>query len=145
MLDLCEPLDKIKSQGIAFGKVACLARCSGAKVKPFRSDQSNIHDFCNCQIMSLWKPFFSIGEYLLLVLKFEKWVTFYYLYDFHLVWHSFFWLSFNIRYLENRTLEDDHCLKLSRIIYDDLLVIPSVLVKIHKVQNQKSSNYKDEN
>ncbi|XP_058761909.1 glutathione gamma-glutamylcysteinyltransferase 3-like isoform X1 [Vicia villosa] len=47
MLDCCEPLDKIKSQGITFGKVACLARCSGAKVEVFRADQSNIDDFRN--------------------------------------------------------------------------------------------------
>lgn len=47
MLDCCEPLDKIQSQGITFGKVACLARCNGAKVEPFRSDQSNIDHFRN--------------------------------------------------------------------------------------------------
>ncbi|KAK2363853.1 phytochelatin synthase [Trifolium repens] len=47
MLDCCEPLDKIKSQGITFGKVVCLARCNGAKVEAFRSDQSNIDDFRN--------------------------------------------------------------------------------------------------
>lgn len=47
MLDCCEPLDKIQSQGITFGKVACLGRCNGAKVEPFRSDQSNIDDFRN--------------------------------------------------------------------------------------------------
>lgn len=47
MLDCCEPLGKIQSQGITFGKVACLARCNGAKVEPFRSDQTNIDDFRN--------------------------------------------------------------------------------------------------
>ncbi|KAE8730618.1 Glutathione gamma-glutamylcysteinyltransferase 1 [Hibiscus syriacus] len=45
MLDCCEPLEKIKSQGITFGKVACLAVCNGAQVEPFRTDQSNIQGF----------------------------------------------------------------------------------------------------
>ncbi|XP_052887273.1 glutathione gamma-glutamylcysteinyltransferase 3-like isoform X2 [Gossypium arboreum] len=45
MLDCCEPLEKIKSQGITFGKVACLAVCNGAQVEPFRTDQSSIEDF----------------------------------------------------------------------------------------------------
>ncbi|KAL2321068.1 hypothetical protein Fmac_030037 [Flemingia macrophylla] len=45
MLDCCEPLAKIKSQGITFGKVACLARCNGAQVEAFRSDQSTLDDF----------------------------------------------------------------------------------------------------
>ncbi|XWS76223.1 hypothetical protein CRYUN_Cryun01aG0157100 [Craigia yunnanensis] len=45
MLDCCEPLDKIKSQGITFGKVACLAVCNGAQVEPFRADQSSLDDF----------------------------------------------------------------------------------------------------
>lgn len=45
MLDCCEPLVKIKENGITFGKVACLARCNGAKVDAFRSDESTIDDF----------------------------------------------------------------------------------------------------
>ncbi|TKY62338.1 Glutathione gamma-glutamylcysteinyltransferase 3 [Spatholobus suberectus] len=45
MLDCCEPLAKIKSEGITFGKVACLARCNGAKVEALRSDQSSANDF----------------------------------------------------------------------------------------------------
>lgn len=51
MLDCCEPLEKIKVQGITFGKVACLARCNGAKVKAFRSDQSTVEDFRNQVIL----------------------------------------------------------------------------------------------
>ncbi|KAJ1416618.1 Phytochelatin synthase, N-terminal catalytic domain [Sesbania bispinosa] len=47
MLDCCEPLEKIKVQGITFGKVACLARCNGAKVEPFRWNESTVHDFRN--------------------------------------------------------------------------------------------------
>ncbi|XP_006655670.1 glutathione gamma-glutamylcysteinyltransferase 1-like [Oryza brachyantha] len=45
MLDCCEPLDKVKEQGITFGKLACLAHCAGAKVRSFRADQATIHDF----------------------------------------------------------------------------------------------------
>ncbi|KAK7245345.1 hypothetical protein RIF29_40185 [Crotalaria pallida] len=45
MLDCCEPLDKIKEKGITFGKVACLARCNGAKVDAFRSDESTVDEF----------------------------------------------------------------------------------------------------
>ncbi|KAK7336888.1 hypothetical protein VNO77_17439 [Canavalia gladiata] len=47
MLDCCEPLEKIKAHGITFGKVACLAGCNGAKVEPFRSDESSVNDFRN--------------------------------------------------------------------------------------------------
>lgn len=45
MLDCCEPLEKIKAEGITFGKVACLAHCAGAKVEAFRTNQSSIEDF----------------------------------------------------------------------------------------------------
>lgn len=45
MLDCCEPLEKVKAKGIAFGKVVCLARCAGAKVEAFRSNQSTIDEF----------------------------------------------------------------------------------------------------
>ncbi|OMP11135.1 Phytochelatin synthase [Corchorus olitorius] len=45
MLDCCEPLEKIKTQGITFGKVACLAVCNGAQVETFRADQSCLEDF----------------------------------------------------------------------------------------------------
>ncbi|KAG0454143.1 hypothetical protein HPP92_025447 [Vanilla planifolia] len=45
MLDCCEPLDKVKAEGIAFRKVACLARCSGAKVKAFHTNKSSLNDF----------------------------------------------------------------------------------------------------
>nr|QCX35398.1 phytochelatin synthase 2 [Arundo donax] len=44
MLDCCEPLDKVKAQGITFGKVACLAHCSGADVQSFRANRATIHD-----------------------------------------------------------------------------------------------------
>ncbi|RLM93537.1 glutathione gamma-glutamylcysteinyltransferase 1-like [Panicum miliaceum] len=42
MLDCCEPLDKVKAEGITFGKVACLARCSGAEVQSFRANRENV-------------------------------------------------------------------------------------------------------
>eukprot|EP01018_Ginkgo_biloba_P009702 Gb_13896 [translate_table: standard] len=45
MLDCCEPLEKVKVEGITFGKVACLANCAGAKVRAFRSNQSSIDEF----------------------------------------------------------------------------------------------------
>ncbi|URE47206.1 hypothetical protein MUK42_16959 [Musa troglodytarum] len=45
MLDCCEPLEKIKAEGITFGTVACLAQCAGAEVKAFRTNQSTIDDF----------------------------------------------------------------------------------------------------
>ncbi|TVU22815.1 hypothetical protein EJB05_32535, partial [Eragrostis curvula] len=45
MLDCCEPLDKVKAQGITFGKVACLAHCSGAKVQSFRANRASLEDF----------------------------------------------------------------------------------------------------
>ncbi|XP_047342716.1 glutathione gamma-glutamylcysteinyltransferase 2-like [Impatiens glandulifera] len=47
MLDCCEPLERIKLEGISFGKLICLAQCAGAKVKAFRTNQSTIDDFRN--------------------------------------------------------------------------------------------------
>lgn len=45
MLDCCEPLERVKAEGITFGKVACLAHCAGAKVEAFHTTQSTIDDF----------------------------------------------------------------------------------------------------
>ncbi|KAH7517406.1 glutathione gamma-glutamylcysteinyltransferase 3 [Ziziphus jujuba] len=45
MLDCCEPLAKIKAEGITFGKVACLAHCNGAKVDAFRTSESTVDHF----------------------------------------------------------------------------------------------------
>lgn len=45
MLDCCEPLEKVKADGISFGKVVCLAHCAGAKVDAFRTNQSTLDDF----------------------------------------------------------------------------------------------------
>ncbi|KAJ4776314.1 Glutathione gamma-glutamylcysteinyltransferase 1 [Rhynchospora pubera] len=45
MLDCCEPLEKVKAEGITFGKVACLAHCAGAKVEAYRANESNLEDF----------------------------------------------------------------------------------------------------
>uniref|UniRef100_A0A453J7E6 glutathione gamma-glutamylcysteinyltransferase n=1 Tax=Aegilops tauschii subsp. strangulata TaxID=200361 RepID=A0A453J7E6_AEGTS len=44
MLDCCEPLHVVRSQGITFGKVVCLARCAGASVRCFRADHAAVHD-----------------------------------------------------------------------------------------------------
>ncbi|CAO2181329.1 unnamed protein product [Urochloa humidicola] len=44
MLDCCEPLDKVKAEGITFGKVACLAHCAGADVLTFRANQVTVDD-----------------------------------------------------------------------------------------------------
>ncbi|KAL3531209.1 hypothetical protein ACH5RR_010531 [Cinchona calisaya] len=45
MLDCCEPLENVKANGIAFGKVACLARCAGAKVEALRTNESTVDEF----------------------------------------------------------------------------------------------------
>ncbi|CAN1192915.1 Glutathione gamma-glutamylcysteinyltransferase 1 [Linum perenne] len=45
MLDCCEPLERVKAVGISFGKVVCLARCAGAEVEAFRTNQSTIDDY----------------------------------------------------------------------------------------------------
>ncbi|XP_057252218.1 glutathione gamma-glutamylcysteinyltransferase 1 isoform X3 [Beta vulgaris subsp. vulgaris] len=45
MLDCCEPLEKVKSKGISFGKLTCLAHCAGANVQAFRSHESSINEF----------------------------------------------------------------------------------------------------
>ncbi|KAJ0080428.1 hypothetical protein Patl1_22967 [Pistacia atlantica] len=52
MLDCCEHLSKIKSQGITFGKVACLAYCNGANVEAFRTNETFIDEFCRVVISS---------------------------------------------------------------------------------------------
>ncbi|KAI4311398.1 hypothetical protein MLD38_036300 [Melastoma candidum] len=62
MLDCCEPLEKVKAEGISFGKVVCLAQCAGADVQAFRTSQSTMDSFrqfvkrcCsadNCHIVS---------------------------------------------------------------------------------------------
>uniref|UniRef100_A0A2N9G1V7 glutathione gamma-glutamylcysteinyltransferase n=1 Tax=Fagus sylvatica TaxID=28930 RepID=A0A2N9G1V7_FAGSY len=52
MLDCCEPLAKIKAEGITFGNVACLAHCNGAKVETFRTSESTVDDFHkSCQLI----------------------------------------------------------------------------------------------
>lgn len=45
MLDCCEPLNKIKNEGISLRNVTCLARCAGAKVVVFHTNQTTIDDF----------------------------------------------------------------------------------------------------
>nr|XP_017249918.1 PREDICTED: glutathione gamma-glutamylcysteinyltransferase 1 [Daucus carota subsp. sativus] len=45
MLDCCEPLDKVKTKGISFDKVVCLAQCAGTKVKAFHTNHSTLDDF----------------------------------------------------------------------------------------------------
>ena len=45
MLDCCEPLEKVKADGISFGKLVCLAHCAGAKVDAFRTNHSTIEEF----------------------------------------------------------------------------------------------------
>ncbi|GAB4841059.1 Glutathione gamma-glutamylcysteinyltransferase 3 [Ancistrocladus abbreviatus] len=47
MLDCCEPLEKIKVQGISFSKVVCLAYCNGAKVDSFHTNESTLDNFRN--------------------------------------------------------------------------------------------------
>ncbi|KAA0061617.1 glutathione gamma-glutamylcysteinyltransferase 3-like [Cucumis melo var. makuwa] len=45
MLDCCEPLTNIKTDGITFGKLAYLACCNGAKVVACRTNESTVDDF----------------------------------------------------------------------------------------------------
>lgn len=45
MLDCCEPLEKVKVDGITFGKVVCLANCAGAKVEALRTNHSSLDEF----------------------------------------------------------------------------------------------------
>ena len=45
MLDCCEPLDKVKTKGISFDKVVCLAQCAGTKVKAFHANHSTLDNF----------------------------------------------------------------------------------------------------
>ncbi|KAK4778210.1 hypothetical protein SAY87_018397 [Trapa incisa] len=45
MLDCCEPLEKVKAEGISFGKVVCLAQCAGAEVRAFRTTETNVDQF----------------------------------------------------------------------------------------------------
>lgn len=47
MLDCCEPLEKVKAEGITFGKVACLAHCAGANVEALHTNQSTLDEFRN--------------------------------------------------------------------------------------------------
>uniref|UniRef100_A0A7N0UBE1 glutathione gamma-glutamylcysteinyltransferase n=1 Tax=Kalanchoe fedtschenkoi TaxID=63787 RepID=A0A7N0UBE1_KALFE len=45
MLDCCESLEVVKVNGISFGKLVCLAQCSGAEVEAFRTSHSSIDEF----------------------------------------------------------------------------------------------------
>ncbi|XP_021763267.1 glutathione gamma-glutamylcysteinyltransferase 1-like isoform X2 [Chenopodium quinoa] len=52
MLDCCEPVEKIKANGITFSKVACLAHCNGAEVEAFHTNDSAIDNFRSYVISS---------------------------------------------------------------------------------------------
>ena len=41
----CQPLAAVQNQGITFDEFVYLARCNGAKVQPYRYDQSNLQEF----------------------------------------------------------------------------------------------------
>ncbi|XP_056175100.1 glutathione gamma-glutamylcysteinyltransferase 1-like isoform X2 [Syzygium oleosum] len=45
MLDCCEPLEKVKAEGISFGKLVCLGQCAGAEVEAFRTSQTTVDHF----------------------------------------------------------------------------------------------------
>lgn len=51
MLDWCEPLEKVKVDGISFGKVVCLAHCAGANVEAYRTDESSVDEFRRLVVM----------------------------------------------------------------------------------------------
>ena len=41
LLDCCEPLDKVKEQGIVFPRLVCLARCNGAHIEAYTPAESS--------------------------------------------------------------------------------------------------------
>lgn len=45
LLDCCDPFEKIRVEGITFGKLAFLAHCNGAAVEVFQSNQCSIEAF----------------------------------------------------------------------------------------------------
>ncbi|KAL0552773.1 hypothetical protein IC582_011898 [Cucumis melo] len=45
MMDCCDPLEKIQTDGITFDKFASMARCNGAEVLVFRTNESTIGEF----------------------------------------------------------------------------------------------------
>nr|XP_023920093.1 glutathione gamma-glutamylcysteinyltransferase 1-like isoform X1 [Quercus suber]POF25188.1 glutathione gamma-glutamylcysteinyltransferase 1 [Quercus suber] len=45
MLDCCESLENVRTRGISFGKVVCLAHCAGAKVEAFHTSHTTIDEF----------------------------------------------------------------------------------------------------
>jgi glutathione gamma-glutamylcysteinyltransferase len=45
LLDCCEPLERIKREGIVFGKLVCLARCNGAAVKSVLASHGSENEF----------------------------------------------------------------------------------------------------
>ncbi|CAG9467137.1 unnamed protein product [Pedinophyceae sp. YPF-701] len=45
MLDCCEPLDKVRRDGIVLAKVACLARCNGAQVRLVGHEDGDVERF----------------------------------------------------------------------------------------------------
>ena len=42
MLDCCSPLDEVRREGITLPRLACLARCNGARVKTFPADETTV-------------------------------------------------------------------------------------------------------
>jgi glutathione gamma-glutamylcysteinyltransferase/glutathione-S-conjugate glycine hydrolase len=45
MLDCCEPLEKVKREGMTFDKVVCVARCNGLSVKAQYARKSDVDSF----------------------------------------------------------------------------------------------------
>lgn len=42
LLDCCSPLDEVRKEGITLNRLACLARCNGARVKTFPAGETTI-------------------------------------------------------------------------------------------------------
>lgn len=42
LLDCCSPLDEVRKEGITLNRLACLARCNGARVKTFPAGETTV-------------------------------------------------------------------------------------------------------
>ena len=88
MLDCYEPLEKVKSKGIFFGKLTCLAHCAGANVQAFRTNKSSIKELRNyvekcsksdeCHVISHYHRGIFKQVLLLYIFHFFKWNDCYY-------------------------------------------------------------------
>ncbi|KAL0693460.1 hypothetical protein Bca4012_060640 [Brassica carinata] len=69
MLECCESLEVVKEKGISFGKLVCLAQCSGAKVEAFCTKE------CLSRFMLISRPHKEPGLLYTLSCKDESWIS----------------------------------------------------------------------